>query len=112
MEISLNAEAPPELPPYDTKFYQERTPVVKFTDMTDRMKKEVIALTHKALAKFLEESEVAAYIKAGLDRKYAAGSWQVIIGRNVGLSCCYEIGKFIYFYIGQHGFIIYRTGAI
>ncbi|BET01923.1 Hypothetical protein NTJ_14741 [Nesidiocoris tenuis] len=108
----MEIHSQPELPPFETKFHLERHPIIKYNDMPDRLKKDVITITHKGMAKYHEESEMAAYIKATLDRKYPAGSWQVFIGRNFGVSCCYEIGKYIYFYIGQHGFVIYRTGAI
>ena len=37
------------------------------------------------------------------------GNWHVFCGRNVASCVTHEAGKFIYFYLGQTGFIIFAT---
>ncbi|XP_014259307.1 dynein light chain 1, cytoplasmic-like [Cimex lectularius] len=105
-------EQPPDLPPFETKHYIKRQPVVKYTDMPDKMKKEVLAISHKAMAKYYNEVDIAVYIKEQLDQKFRGGLWQVIVGRDMNVSCNYETGKYIYFYLGHLGFIVYRSGAL
>lgn len=37
------------------------------------------------------------------------GNWHVFCGRNVAACVTHEAGKFIYFYLGQTGFIIFAS---
>ena len=37
------------------------------------------------------------------------GSWHCFVGRNLSCFVTHEAGKFVYFYVGQMGIIIFAT---
>ena len=82
-------------------------PVVKLVDMEDEMKNFAIHEAEKAL-ELASEKLLASYMKSTFEKKYK-GVWHCITGRNFGGFVTHENGKYIYFYIGQKGFLIWST---
>ena len=62
----------------------------------------------KALDASSSEKLVASYMKSTFEKRYK-GVWHCIAGRNFGGFVTHETGKYIYFYIGQKGFLIWST---
>lgn len=47
-------------------------------------------------------------MKMSFEKKYKS-VWHCIVGRNFGAYVTHEVGRYIYFYIGQKGFLIWST---
>ena len=83
-------------------------PVVKLVDMEDEMKNFAIHEAEKALDASSSEKLLASYMKSTFEKRYK-GVWHCIAGRNFGGFVTHECGRYIYFYIGQKGFLIWST---
>ncbi|CAH1106669.1 unnamed protein product [Psylliodes chrysocephalus] len=82
---------------------------VKNTDMSECMQKEAIDCAQCALAMYQHEKDVATYIKKEFDKRYCP-SWHCFVGKNFGTYISHETTTFIYFYIGQNAFILFKSG--
>ena len=51
---------------------------------------------------------MATHLKDELNRKYN-GDWHCFVGRNFGSYVTYEAKHYIYFYLGQYGFLLFKT---
>jgi len=54
------------------------------------------------------EQEIATYMKRSFETKYKS-NWHCVVGRNFGAHVTHETGRYIYFHIGQKGFLIWST---
>lgn len=54
------------------------------------------------------EKEIAAILKKNLDQNQGH-VWHVIVGNDFGSYITHEAGKFIYFYIGERAYLIFKT---
>lgn len=54
-----------------------------------------------------EEKDYAKFIKEELEKVHT-GSWQVIVGKSFGSSVKHDRGYFIYFYIDNLAFLVFR----
>ncbi|PKI83896.1 Dyn2p [Malassezia vespertilionis] len=82
--------------------------VVKNVDMEEEMQQCIVELCAAAMVKFAVEKDMAAFVKRGLDEKYAP-TWHVIIGKSFGSYVTHESKYFIYFYMGEIAFLIWRA---
>ena len=48
-------------------------------------------------------------MRSELAARYPSDLWQCVVGRNFGAFATHEEGKFIYFYIGQTGFLVFAA---
>lgn len=85
------------------------TPVIKFTDMSEEMKKEVIETAQDALDKCNSQREVATKIRERFESQYKS-IWHCIVGRNFSGYVTYETKYYIYFYIGQTAIMLFKSG--
>ena len=83
-------------------------PVIKNIEMDDDMRDFAINQAAEALEKATTEKDVASLLKKNFEEKYES-VWHCIVGRNFGGFVTHEIGRYIYFYIGQKGFLIFST---
>ncbi len=72
------------------------------------MKDFAVSEAQKALEQSNSEQMVAKYMKNTFERKYKT-VWHCIVGRNFGAYVTHETGRYIYFYIGQKGLLIWST---
>ncbi|KNC53248.1 uncharacterized protein AMSG_08736 [Thecamonas trahens ATCC 50062] len=86
------------------------TVVVKSIQMTDEQRDYAIDCATNALIDFNNEHDMASSIKYKFDDFYAP-TWHCIVGRNFGSHVTHEVDHFIYFYIGQMGFLLFKTGS-
>jgi dynein light chain LC8-type len=94
-------------------------PVVKLTDMTDDMQKEVIEVARVGIDRSstvfhlsvtpLKDQQIATHIKDDFRSRYH-GTWHCIVGRNFGSFVTHETKHYIYFYIGQIAIMLFKTG--
>merc|ERR1712080_372010 len=61
-----------------------------------------------ALNVMFHEQQVAQFMKNQFEKKFKS-KWHCIVGRNFGAYVTHEVGCYIYFYIGQKGFLIWAT---
>eukprot|EP00743_Colponemidia_sp_Colp-15_P001997 GILK01002170.1.p1 GENE.GILK01002170.1~~GILK01002170.1.p1 ORF type:complete len:121 (+),score=18.23 GILK01002170.1:51-365(+) len=82
-------------------------------DMPDDMLEDAIHTAHKAIEKHgdLEKDgvQVADMLKKHFDEKWSP-HWHVFVGRNFGCFATHEKRRFVYFYIGQIAFMLYKAG--
>merc|ERR1712070_314198 len=83
-------------------------PVIKLIDMDDEMKTFAVHEAEKAMDASSSEKLLASYMKSTFEKRYK-GVWHCIAGRNFGGFVTHECGRYIYFYIGQKGFLIWST---
>ena len=77
--------------------------------MQDDMEKDAIEIAAFALNEFLSESVMANYIKKEFDKKYSP-TWHVVIGTSYGSHVVHATKHFIYFYLGDKAFLIFKSG--
>lgn len=91
----------------------------KLVDMTDEMKTQAYRIAQKALQKYSIEKDIAQYIKSEFDKIVFAVSnflkqygqhWHCIVGRSFGSFVTHESKHYVYFYINEMSFLLYRFG--
>ena len=55
-----------------------------------------------------EQKAIAQFIKREMDKKYGPG-WYCIVGRHFGSYVSHDDKSFVYFFIGDCGFLVWRT---
>lgn len=83
---------------------------IKIEEMPEDMKAFAISTAQDALEKLNSEKDVASHIKKEFDRKYHSGTWHCFVGRNFGSFVTHETNHYIYFYLGQIAFLIFKSG--
>lgn len=87
----------------------EQKRIVKSADMPEELQNyifEQVTLITKDSNK--PEKEIAAILKKNLDQNQGH-VWHVIVGNDFGSYITHEAGKFIYFYIGERAYLIFKT---
>lgn len=84
--------------------------VVKISAMKPDIEQDCVdAAAHALLErKLVEQRAIAQFIKRELDSKYGT-TWHVIVGRSFGSYVSHDDQNFVYFFIGDCGFLIWRT---
>ncbi|EGR28858.1 neuronal nitric oxidse synthase protein inhibitor, putative [Ichthyophthirius multifiliis] len=82
---------------------------VKGLDMTTDMEADAYEIALKALDRFSIEKDMAQYIKNEFDRLHEK-YWHCIVGKQFGSSVTHDSKHYIYFYIGEMSFLLYRFG--
>ncbi|KAN0064285.1 Dynein light chain [Thecaphora frezii] len=82
--------------------------IIKNVDMAEDMQQQVIELASDALTKFSVEKDIAAHVKRTMDQKFGA-TWHAVVGKNYGSYVTHETKHFIYFYLGQIAFLLWRA---
>jgi dynein light chain LC8-type len=77
--------------------------------MSKDMEQVALQTAMEALERFHTEKEVASHLKKEFDRKYAP-TWHCFVGRNFGSFVTHEAHHYIYFYIGQIAFMLFKSG--
>lgn len=81
-------------------------------DMPDDMIECIIGLAKESSAKLDvdKEGEAAAeHLKRKLDSKYSP-HWHVVIGNGFGCHATHEQHRFVYFYLNNRAFMVYKAG--
>ncbi|CAH8468026.1 unnamed protein product [Heterobilharzia americana] len=87
----------------------ETKAVIKNADMSEEMQQHAIDCCTQALAKYTVEKDIAAHVKKEFDKMYNP-TWHCIVGRNFGSYVTHETKHFIYMYLGQVAFLLFKSG--
>ncbi|PWN41011.1 outer dynein arm light chain 8 [Ceraceosorus guamensis] len=82
--------------------------VIKNADMDEELQQAVVDIAHEAMAKFSVEKDIAAHVKRTMDEKHGP-TWHAVVGKNYGSYVTHETKHFIYFYLGQIAFLLWRA---
>ena len=85
---------------------------IKNADMTEDMIKFALDCARKGMAKYAIEKDIAGYIKSEFDKAYSPNypNWHCIVGKQFGSYVTHESKHYIYFYIGQISFLLFKYG--
>ncbi|BFZ64077.1 Dynein light chain 2, cytoplasmic [Saitoella coloradoensis] len=92
-----------DMSPYD----KETKAVIKSADMSEEMQNAAIEVATAAMEKYNIEKDIAAYLKRDFDKRFGS-TWHCIVGRNFGSYVTHESKHFIYFYLGQIAFLLFK----
>ncbi|KAF7260876.1 hypothetical protein EG68_01733 [Paragonimus skrjabini miyazakii] len=87
----------------------DRKAVIKNADMPNDMQEDAVHTAAYALDKFQLEKDIAAHIKKEFDRKYNP-TWHCIVGKHFGSYVTHETQNFIYFYLQDRAFLLFKSG--
>ena len=82
--------------------------VVKSCDMSEQMQQHAVDCVSFAFTQRRVLDDIAEIIKTEFDTMYLP-TWHCVVGRDFGAYVTHETGRFIYFYIGQKGFLLWST---
>lgn len=82
---------------------------IKNADMTEDMIKYAFNCAKTAMDKYVIEKDIAAYIKLDFDKHFYP-NWHCIVGKQFGSYVSHESKHYIYFYIGELSFLLYKFG--
>lgn len=77
-------------------------------DCTEEIEAKIKAEAQYALSKFNSHREMAEYLKKKFD-EIDGPTWNVIVGHNFASNVKHIAGRFIYFYIDQLGFLLFKA---
>ncbi|KAK4047399.1 Dynein light chain [Microbotryomycetes sp. JL201] len=92
--------------------------IVKAADMPEEasgllwsisMQQKAIEIAKEALQNNKIEKDIASHIKREADKLWEP-TWHVVIGRSFGSYVTHTSGNFIYMYINQLAFLIFKAG--
>ncbi|OIW07502.1 hypothetical protein TanjilG_14448 [Lupinus angustifolius] len=85
--------------------------VVRETDMSEMMQKQVMELAHQALDahEVFDSQSIAHYIKKKLDEAYGP-AWNSVVGKDFGSCITHLCGSFIFFRVEMMEFLIFKDG--
>jgi len=83
--------------------------VVKALDMVEEVKEHAISAAKEALAEYKLERDVAKQVKQIFDKKYEP-TWHCIVGKSFGSFVTHETNCFIYFYVDDIAFLLWKSG--
>ena len=85
-------------------------PVIKTTDMPKELQKEVIERSMYAMEFFNTEIQMAQYLRKYFEGRVRNSVWHCVIGRKFASFVTHEASHYIYFYIGQTAFLLFKSG--
>lgn len=83
--------------------------LVKNADMTEEMIKQAIICARTAMHKYAIEKEIAGHVKREFDKLYYP-NWHCIVGKHFGSYVTHESKHYVYFYVGDLSFLLYKFG--
>ena len=82
--------------------------VININHMGEEMAEYATTEALHALETSFNERRIAKVMKAAFEKNYKS-NWHCIVGRDFGAWVTHEVGRFLFFYIGQKGFLIWAT---
>ncbi|ORY65626.1 dynein light chain type 1-domain-containing protein [Leucosporidium creatinivorum] len=83
--------------------------IVKSADMPEEMQAGAIEIAIEAQDKHEIEKDIAAQIKKEADKRWGP-TWHVVVGKSFGSYVTHTSGNFIYMYINQLAFLVFKAG--
>lgn len=82
--------------------------VIKNTNMPEEMSAFAVDCGKKAMKKLYNENDMAKFIRREFNKKYLP-VWQCVVGNNFAGSVYHQENRFIYYYIGQMGVMLFKS---
>ncbi|KAG8844096.1 Dynein light chain [Serendipita sp. 405] len=82
--------------------------VIKNVDMSEEMQRTSVEIALSSLEKFTVEKDIAADVKKEFDKRFGP-TWHVVVGKNFGSYVTHETKHFIYFYISNIAFLVWKS---
>ena len=76
--------------------------------MEPEMAEYAVREAEGALETSFNERRIAQLMKAAFEKRFK-NNWHCVVGRDFGAYVTHESGRFLFFYIGQKGFLIWAT---
>ena len=76
--------------------------------MPEAMQRRVLSLARQAVASSTVMREIAGHVKRGMDGEYGQ-TWHCIVGRSFGSYVTHQNQTFIFFYVGELAFLLFKT---
>ena len=87
--------------------------VIKHSTMDEDMSQYAIMEASDAISVLFNDktsnSELAEFIRKKFKSNYFKSNWHCIVGQSFGALVTHETGRYIYFFIGKKGFLIWST---
>ncbi|PHJ15218.1 dynein light chain cytoplasmic-like [Cystoisospora suis] len=87
--------------------------VVRQADMDSAEIDFFINTAMQALETCPTEQAIATYLKHQVQKRTdstgGSAAWHVVVGRNFASNLTHESDHYLYFYVGQTGFLVWRT---
>jgi len=103
-EMFWNGEAQPV-----EKVHRSYLAILKASDLAEDIQLKIFELADQAIQNYKLEKDIAAFLKKELDQVYGP-TWHVIVGKSFGSYVTHEQGYFVYFYIGELAFLVFKSG--
>ena len=87
----------------------EWKPSILNSDMADEMQSKAVKIAKKGIESCSKERDIAAYIKKEFDKSFD-GPWHCVVGRQFGSYLSHERGQMVYFHIGRHAVLLFKSG--
>ncbi|UZJ51167.1 hypothetical protein CBS101457_000487 [Exobasidium rhododendri] len=82
--------------------------IIKNVDMSEEMQQISVDIALDALKRFTVEKDIAAHVKKTMDHKFGP-TWHAVVGQKYGSYVTHETKHFIYFYLDQIAFLLWRA---
>ena len=82
--------------------------IIKLSVMQRDVEQDCVDCAAEALSRYTEQRAIAQWMKRQLDGKYGA-VWHVIVGHHFGSYVSHDDKSFIYFFVGDVAFLIWRS---
>ncbi|CAH8821494.1 unnamed protein product [Trichobilharzia szidati] len=83
--------------------------VIKDTDMELSMQEEAVNVGATGMERHQVDKDVASHLKQYFNLKYGR-TWHCIVGKQFGSDISHEERCFIYFFLGDRSFLLFKSG--
>ncbi|CAH8550134.1 unnamed protein product [Schistosoma bovis] len=83
--------------------------VIKDSDMDRYMQEEALTVAADGMDKHGIDKDMASHLKQYFNLKYGR-TWHCIVGKQFGSDVSYEEQGFLYFFLGDRSFLLFKSG--
>ncbi|VDK34173.1 unnamed protein product [Dibothriocephalus latus] len=81
---------------------------IRNADMSPEMRDSAAKIAVRAALECKVEKDMAGFVKKEFDRRYGE-TWHCIAGKDYGSNVTHEKHAFIYFYVNEMAFLLFKT---
>nr|VZI24858.1 unnamed protein product [Spirometra erinaceieuropaei] len=90
---------------------ENRKVTIRSFDMSPEVKDDAVRLALLAVSKYEIEKDMAAFVKKEFDRRHGE-TWHCIVGKHFGSYVTHEKDAFIYLYVDNLAFLLFKFSQI
>ncbi|CAH8560764.1 unnamed protein product [Schistosoma rodhaini] len=83
--------------------------VVKDSDMDRYMQEEAVNIAAEGMDRHDVDKDMASHLKQYFNLKYGR-TWHCIVGKQFGSDVSHEEQGFVYFFLGDRSFLLFKSG--